>query len=162
MCVSRLSSVEIYVSVAHRIAISTAIVLAVATACSRDRDRLKQQYVDAGDRLVADGKHDARSVIAANNLAYMYAETGENLDRTLSLAQVAVEQAPDNPALQDTLGWVYYKRDLPDLAVRAFEQSVAKQPAHALYHFHLRMGYAKSGYFDRARPVTASRVETQT
>ena len=80
---------------------------------------------------------DTRSVIAANNLAYMYAETGGNLDRALSLAQTAVEGAPDSAAVQDTLGWVYYQKQLPDLAIRAFEQSVAKDPDNPIYHYHL-------------------------
>jgi len=94
---------------------------------------------------------DARSVVAANNLAYLYAETGENLDRALSLAQTAVEQAPENPDVQDTLGWVYYQKQLPDLAIRAFEQSIAKNPNNPLYHYHLGLASVRMGDYGRAR-----------
>ena len=94
---------------------------------------------------------DARSVVASNNLAYIYAEEGQNLDRALQLAQVAVDQMPDSPEIRDTLGWVYYKKNLPDLAVREFEQSIAKDPANPAFHYHLGLAYSKSGDLVRAR-----------
>jgi tetratricopeptide (TPR) repeat protein len=94
---------------------------------------------------------DPRSLIAANNLAYLYAEANENLDRALSLAQTAVEQAPDSHEVRDTLGFVYYQRQLPDLAIRAFEDSIAKSPNNAIYHYHLGLALAKQGNLTRAR-----------
>ena len=90
-------------------------------------------------------------LIAANNLAYLYAEANENLDRALILAQTAVEQAPDNPDVRDTLGWVYYQKQLPDLALRAFEDSIAKNPNNPIYHYHLGLASAKQGNLARAR-----------
>jgi tetratricopeptide (TPR) repeat protein len=92
-----------------------------------------------------------RSLVAANNLAYIYAEANENLDRALTLAQTAVEQAPDNPDVRDTLGWVYYRQQLPDLAARAFEESIAKNPNNPIYHYHLGLASAKQGNIVRAR-----------
>jgi tetratricopeptide (TPR) repeat protein len=92
-----------------------------------------------------------RSMIAANNLAYLYAEASEDLDRALTLAQTAVEQAPDNPDVRDTLGWVYYKQELPDLAARAFEDSISKNPENAIYHYHLGLASVKQGNLVRAR-----------
>jgi tetratricopeptide (TPR) repeat protein len=94
---------------------------------------------------------DPRSLIAANNLAYIYAQANENLDRALSLAQTAVEQAPDSPDVRDTLGWVYYKKQLPDLAIRAFEESLAKNPDNPIFHYHLGLAAAKQGNLARAR-----------
>jgi putative PEP-CTERM system TPR-repeat lipoprotein len=94
---------------------------------------------------------DGRAAVAANNLAYLYADSGENLDRALNLAQTAVEQMPDNPAVQDTLGWVYYKKQLPDLAIRAFGQSIAKDPSNPLYHYHLGLAYVRGGNIAGAR-----------
>jgi tetratricopeptide (TPR) repeat protein len=93
---------------------------------------------------------NGRSVIAANNLAYLYATSGENLDRALSLAQTAVAQAPDSAAVQDTLGWVYHQKQMPELAIRTFEQSIARDPGNALYHYHLGLAYAKSSDHLRA------------
>jgi tetratricopeptide (TPR) repeat protein len=94
---------------------------------------------------------DSRSVIAANNLAYMLANANQNLDRALELAQTAAKQAPDNAAVQDTLGWVYYQKQLPDLAVQAFEHSVAKDPNVPEYHYHLGLAHVRAGNLVRGR-----------
>ena len=50
--------------------------------------------------------------VAANNLAYIYAEEGTNLDMALQLATDAKQGLPDNPDVDDTLGWIYYKKDM--------------------------------------------------
>ena len=73
---------------------------------------------------------DPQMPVAANNLAWMYVESGENLDVALQLAQTATRRLPDNPAMQDTLGWIYYKKGLASLAVphvRAKRQARAAQ-----------------------------------
>ena len=71
---------------------------------------------------------DSRAPVAANNLAYIYAEEGGNLDVALQLAQTAKQKLPDVPEVTDTVGWVYYKKDLPGLAIPLFEQALAKAP----------------------------------
>ncbi|MEO7271633.1 MAG: tetratricopeptide repeat protein, partial [Vicinamibacterales bacterium] len=60
---------------------------------------------------------DPRATMAANNLAYMNAEAGTDLDMALQLARTAVSTAPEEPDVNDTLGWVYYKRDMANLAI---------------------------------------------
>ena len=60
---------------------------------------------------------DERAVVAANNLAWMYADAGEKLPEALRLARSAAELVPDNADMLDTLGWVYLKSSLPALAV---------------------------------------------
>jgi Flp pilus assembly protein TadD len=92
-----------------------------------------------------------RSVVAANNLAYIFAEANENLDRALTLAQIAVEQAPNNPNVRDTLGWVHFRRQVPDLAVRAFQESIDENPSNPIYHYHLGLALAKQGNLAGAR-----------
>jgi tetratricopeptide (TPR) repeat protein len=94
---------------------------------------------------------DPRAVIAANNLAWMHAEAGNDLDTALNLAQTATSQAPDQPEIMDTLGWVYYKKNLPELAIPLFESCVKKDPGNASYHYHLGLAYSKAGRSDRAR-----------
>jgi tetratricopeptide (TPR) repeat protein len=94
---------------------------------------------------------DPRAVIAANNLAWMHAEAGDDLDTALKLAQTATAQAPDQPELMDTLGWVYYKKNLPELAIPLFESCVKKAPANAVYHHHLGLAYLKAGKSAQAR-----------
>lgn len=52
---------------------------------------------------------DQRAGIAANNLAWILAETDRDLNRALALAQTAYAQLPDDARIQDTLGWVYFQ-----------------------------------------------------
>jgi Flp pilus assembly protein TadD len=92
-----------------------------------------------------------RAPVAANNLAYIYAERGERLNEALTLAQRAKEQMPESHEISDTLGWVYYKKDMANLAVRPFEASVERDPKNAMYHYHLGLAYAKTGEAAKAR-----------
>ena len=54
-------------------------------------------------------KIDPNNFVAGNNLAYILAERGTDLNTALSLAQGARKSQPENPSTADTLGWVYYK-----------------------------------------------------
>ncbi|HLG59062.1 MAG TPA: tetratricopeptide repeat protein [Vicinamibacterales bacterium] len=94
---------------------------------------------------------DSRAAVAANNLAWIYAETGENLDVALQLAQTATAVAPEVPELMDTLGWVYYKKNLPHLAIPLFERSAAKAPNNAGYQHHLGLSYLQAGDVAKGR-----------
>jgi tetratricopeptide (TPR) repeat protein len=98
---------------------------------------------------------DSRAAVAANNLAWMYADSGEKLDEALKLAQTATEAMPDVPEMMDTLGWVYYKKNLPQLAIPLFSRSIEKAPQIATYHYHLGLAYRQAG--DAARARTAFR-----
>ncbi len=117
-----------------------------------------------GMLLEAQGKHDeARksyeatvnaghsAPVAANNLAFIYAEQGTNLDVALQLATSAKQRLPEDPNVDDTIGWIYYKKDLPSLAVGPLEDSVRKGPGVAEFHYHLGMTYAKLGDKAKAR-----------
>jgi tetratricopeptide (TPR) repeat protein len=88
---------------------------------------------------------DSRASVAANNLAWILAERGQDLDRALQLAQTAVAASPDTPEILDTLGWVYYKKDLPQLAIPLFQQASEKGPSVPEYHYHLGLALLKSG-----------------
>ena len=88
---------------------------------------------------------DPRAAIAANNLAWFYAERGEKLDYALQLAQTAVQIMPKAPEVQDTLGWVYYKRKTAEAAVQAFRQTIALAADNPTYHYHLGLAYLLAG-----------------
>jgi len=82
---------------------------------------------------------------AANNLAYLYVEKGESLDESLSLAQSAKEQLPDDPHISDTLGWVYYKKNIYSRAITYLQEARERVPNNASIHYHLGMAYSKGG-----------------
>jgi tetratricopeptide (TPR) repeat protein len=84
---------------------------------------------------------DPRAAVAANNLAWIYAEGGGNLDTALQLARTAKEQLPNAPQVNDTLGWIYVKKELPSLAIPLLQAAVEKDANNATYHFHLGMAY---------------------
>ena len=101
-------------------------------------DQAKRKYEDALGI-------DSRATIAANNLAWILAESGEDLDRALQLAQSATATEPDTPELLDTLGWVYYKKNQPDLAIPIFRRSIAKAADNPNYQYHLGLALIKTG-----------------
>jgi tetratricopeptide (TPR) repeat protein len=94
---------------------------------------------------------DPRAAVALNNLAYFDAEAGSNLDVALTRAQTAKSLLPDDADVNDTLGWIYVKRNLGALAVPFLEQAVQKGPTNPVYHFHLGMAHLKAANAPAAR-----------
>jgi tetratricopeptide (TPR) repeat protein len=89
--------------------------------------------------------------VAANNLSWLDAIRDANLDVALQLAQTAARLAGDHPVVNDTLGWVYYKKGLASLAVAPLESSVRNAPRNPVYRYHLGLAYARQGLLERAR-----------
>ena len=94
---------------------------------------------------------DPRSAVAANNLAVLYADSDGDMNVALQLAQTAKAGLPDQPSVDDTLGWVYYKRGNSNLAIAPFEAAVKAAPENATYHYHLGLAYASAGKRSQAR-----------
>lgn len=98
---------------------------------------------------------DPNAIIAANNLAWLYAVTGKgNLDEAVRLAQGVVQKNPNVAGFIDTLGWVYYKKNLHTAAVEQLRKAVAINeseaqraniPPAASYHYHLGMALKGKG-----------------
>ena len=100
---------------------------------------------DAVERYRKALQLDGSAAVAANNLAWLYAEEGERLDEALQLAQSAKSRLPESAEVNDTLGWVYVKKGLPTLAVASLKQSVAANPSNPDFHFHLGVALAGAG-----------------
>jgi putative PEP-CTERM system TPR-repeat lipoprotein len=94
---------------------------------------------------------DPRAAVAANNLAWIYAESGDKLDAALELAQTAKSQLPDQPEVNDTLGWIYLKKNLAQLAIPVLREAVEKDPKNPTYLYHLALAYERMGQRDDAR-----------
>jgi tetratricopeptide (TPR) repeat protein len=114
-------------------------------------DEAQQRY----ERVI---QLDRQAPVAANNLAWLYAERGGNLDIALQLAQTARRNLPSQPAVADTLGWVYYKKQQYDLAVRELEDAVEKDPDNPEYQYHLGAAYAAKGEVAKARAALQKAV----
>jgi tetratricopeptide (TPR) repeat protein len=89
-----------------------------------------------------------RDSSALNNLAYLLADRNEQLDEALKYAQQAKELAPYDSGIDDTIGWVHYRKGLYPTAVKYFEAATSKRPT-AAGKYHLAMAYLKMG--DRRR-----------
>jgi putative PEP-CTERM system TPR-repeat lipoprotein len=91
------------------------------------------------------------AVIASNNLAWIYAEAGNNLDTALQLAQTSAAALPRSAEAQDTLGWVLYKKNQGAPAVEALAKSVQTDPQNPIYRYHLGLAYVLAGDSARGR-----------
>lgn len=111
-------------------------------------------------------EHDQNAAYAANNLAWLYAVTGKgNLDEAVRLAQTVVQRNPDVAGFVDTLGWVYYKKNLYGAAVDQLQKAVALDEAAAraanvspspTYHYHLGMALKEKGDKEGSRRALES------
>jgi tetratricopeptide (TPR) repeat protein len=100
---------------------------------------------------------DPELAVAKNNLAYLLAERGQELDRALDLAQEAKAKLPDNPNAADTLGWVLYKKNVPAAAIGYLREAVGgmkpEDPNLPLVRHHLALAYEANE--DRAQAIAA-------
>jgi tetratricopeptide (TPR) repeat protein len=88
---------------------------------------------------------------AANNLAYLMLENGENTDMALSLAQIARQRMPDSPSAADTLAWIYFQKGIYGMAAELLQEALQKAPDNATYHYHMGMIYQKQNNLIAAR-----------
>jgi len=63
----------------------------------------------------------------------------------MALAERAHEKMPDNPAIADTLGWIYYKKGLYLKAIGLFQNALRQSPQSVPIRYHLAMAYLKKG-----------------
>jgi tetratricopeptide (TPR) repeat protein len=94
---------------------------------------------------------DSSAAVAANNLAWLYAQRQERLDEALQLAEVAHRALPTTAEVSDTLGFIYLKTNRLPEALSLLAPIAEKEPANPLYQFHLGMTLAKLGRRVEAR-----------
>jgi Flp pilus assembly protein TadD len=97
---------------------------------------------------------------ARNDLAWLLAESGGNLDTALALAEEARSLAP-SPDILDTLGWVHIKRGEGAAAVSVLEEAHSASPDSASIRYHLGSALAMAGDSGRARQMLQSAVDAE-
>jgi len=90
---------------------------------------------------------------AANNLAYHLLQRTDQIDEALRLARIAKEKFPEDPGVMDTLGMVYYKKELYGNALNEFLDSLKKIPNNPVVNYHLGLAYHKKK--DRTLAINA-------
>lgn len=108
-----------------------------------------------------------------NYLAYTWVDRGEHLERARAMLERAVELAPNDGQIIDSLGWALFRLgDFPG-AVKQLERAVELQPADAVLNDHLGDAYWRVGRKAEARfqwqralaakpePEDAARIEAK-
>src|SRR5438132_623383 len=114
---------------------------------------------DAYEKVIA---ANPTLVLALNNLAYIYAEKLNDLKRASELAQKARSNAPTNPSVLDTLGWITYRQGDYKQAADLLGESIARSPNNAEIQFHLGMAEYMMGRTDAARAALEKAVGSAT
>jgi tetratricopeptide (TPR) repeat protein len=89
--------------------------------------------------------------VVLNNLAYLIAENSGDLDQALTFAQRARQKMPKQLGFVDTIGWIYFKKNLSDNALEVFEELVRTKPDEPIYRYHLALVLLHKGQTLRAR-----------
>jgi Flp pilus assembly protein TadD len=85
------------------------------------------------------------NVEALNNLAYLKADDGVDLDQALAYAQRAQQKRPNDPNVIDTLALIYIRKNLTDDSVRMLRDLVSKKPENPTFHLHLALALYQKG-----------------
>lgn len=89
------------------------------------------------------------NVIVLNNLASLYQREGDS--RALATAEQALKLAPDNPSVQDTLGWILVEQGQVKRGQEWLRKALAAAPGHATIRYHYSVALARSGSKAQAR-----------
>lgn len=96
-------------------------------------------------------KTDPNNAYALNNLAYLISESNGDLNQALTYAERAKQRLPGHPEVNDTLGWIYLKKNLTDQAVEQFKSLVVQAPQNPTYHYHYAMALLQKGDRETAK-----------
>jgi len=99
---------------------------------------------------------------ALNNLAYLYSEDLNQVDKGYEVAKRARETSPEDPYAADTLGWILFKKKDFHGALPLEEEAVERNPTDGEEQFHLGMAHYMLGEEDPARIAFQHCVDTST
>ena len=94
---------------------------------------------------------DPNFLAALNNLAYLDAETFNELDKASDLVNRARNLASGDASVADTLGWISYKRGDYSQALRFLQESASKLPSEPEVQYHFALANYMMGQTDAAR-----------
>ena len=100
-----------------------------------------------------------RLASAANNLAYIYQEQEGMLERAFELAEIARAEAPDNPDIADTLGWILYKRGDYERALGLIKEAAVARPNIAEVLYHLGFAHYRQREFQECAEAFNEAIE---
>ena len=97
---------------------------------------------------------------ALNHLGYMLADQTTRYEEALQLLERAIEIAPDEPAIIDSLGWAQYKMGMFEEALANLRRAYAVFPDHEVAS-HLGEVLWQMGRTDEAREIWQQGLQAQ-
>ena len=80
----------------------------------------------------------------ANNLACLYMKyKPSSINKAMRVAQTAFNALPRNPAIVDTMGWVYFHKGMYTRSIWLLEEASKLAPGNQLIRSHLKIVYSK-------------------
>ena len=105
-------------------------------------------------------KNNPNNATALNALGYTLADNTSRLDEALSLIQQARALSPSDPAITDSLGWVYYRLGKIDEALKLLEEAYKVFPDPEVAA-HLGEVLWQKGQHDKARDIWQEGLKKQ-
>ncbi|WP_334188777.1 XrtA/PEP-CTERM system TPR-repeat protein PrsT [Noviherbaspirillum sp.] len=109
----------------------------------------RNQNKEAMEHFQAVLEADPNNAAALNNMALAYQH--EKDPRALQFAEKAYTNAPDNPAILDTLGWLLVEQGSASRGLPLLQKAVSLAPKQPDIRYHLVHGLLKSGDKVKAR-----------
>lgn len=94
-----------------------------------------------------------------NNLAGLYQREGD-IRRALEMAERAFKLAPENPSVQDTLGWVLVEQGELERAITLLRKASKAAPDEGVIRYHLAVALARSGQEAAAKKELQAAINT--
>jgi tetratricopeptide (TPR) repeat protein len=85
------------------------------------------------------------NAVLLNNLAFLLADTGGNLNEAQQMVSTAIRKAPNVPQLQDTLAWVEIKQHNHAAALQTLTALTKQHPDDATFLYHYAVALMNSG-----------------
>lgn len=98
------------------------------------------------------------SVLALNNLAWLYFEDGDA--RAVDLAERAYDRAPERAEIIDTYGWLLINGGRVEQGLSLLEKAAKRAPENGDIRYHLAAGLAQAGEKSRARRELTALLES--
>lgn len=119
------------------------------------RNHAAEYYMFAGRIQDAISQYEAiqrqhpGNALVLNNLASLYQRQKD--PRALGTAEQALKLAPDNPAIQDTIGWLLVEQGKSARGLEFLGKAAAAAPKAGMIRYHHAVALARSGNRAQAR-----------
>jgi tetratricopeptide (TPR) repeat protein len=90
-------------------------------------------------------KTDPDNAEALNFIGYSFADRGINLEEAEKMIKKALDLKPGNSYMTDSLGWVYFRQNRMDMAIKYLKEASDALPVDATIAEHLGDAYSKAG-----------------